>query len=65
MNERKILSDIADSFIAKHDMDKKDAELFIKSMFDLIEESLSTDKYVKIKGLGGKNYEGYDQRKYL
>ena len=52
MNERKILSDIADSFIEKHDMDKKDAELFIKNMFDLIEESLSTDKYVKIKGLG-------------
>lgn len=52
MNERKILSDIADSFIEKHEMDKKDAELFIKNMFDLIEESLSTDKYVKIKGLG-------------
>lgn len=36
----------------KHGMDKKDAEGFVKEFFQLIEESLESDKYVKIRGLG-------------
>lgn len=36
----------------KHGMDKQDAEGFVKEFFLLIEESLESDKYVKIRGLG-------------
>ena len=52
MNEKITLQDIINLFCAKHDMTKKDAELFVKTMFDLIEEALATEKYVKIKGFG-------------
>ena len=52
MNERTNLQDIADLLVERHGLDKKDAELFIENMFELIEESLATEKYVKIKGLG-------------
>ena len=46
------MQDIADLLVERHGLDKKDAELFIENMFELIEESLATEKYVKIKGLG-------------
>ena len=36
----------------KHGMNKKDAEAFVKGIFDLIEEALASEKYVKVKGLG-------------
>ena len=52
MNEKITLQDIINLLCAKHDMTKKDAELFVKTMFDLIEEALATEKYVKIKGFG-------------
>ena len=52
MNERTNLQDIAELLVERHGLDKKDAELFIENMFELIEESLATEKYVKIKGLG-------------
>ena len=52
MNEKITLQDIINLFCAKHDMTKKDAELFVKTMFDLIEEALANEKYVKIKGFG-------------
>ncbi len=52
MNEKITLQDIINLLCAKHDMTKKDAELFVKTMFDLIEEALANEKYVKIKGFG-------------
>ena len=48
MNEKITLQDIINLLSAKHDMTKKDAELFVKTMFDLIEEALANEKYVKI-----------------
>lgn len=36
----------------KHGMSKKNADSFVKEFFQLIEEALEKDKYVKIKGLG-------------
>lgn len=33
-------------------MIKKDVEIFVKGMFELIEEVLVIEKYVKVKGLG-------------
>lgn len=52
MNEKIILPDLINLLCEKQGMDKKDAELFVKTMFDLIKEALEKDKYVKIKGLG-------------
>ena len=52
MNERIILPDIVNQLCEKQSMNKKEAELFVKTMFDLIEEALTNEKYVKIKGLG-------------
>lgn len=52
MNEKINLQDLVNLFCEKQDLNKKEAELFVKTMFDLIEEALATEKYVKIKGFG-------------
>lgn len=52
MNERLNTQDLVDLLAAKHGMDKKDADGFVKEFFLLIEQTLESDKYVKIKGLG-------------
>jgi nucleoid DNA-binding protein len=52
MNEKKTLSHIVDLLVAKYDMDRKDATTFVRGMFELIEEALVTEKFVKVKGLG-------------
>jgi len=52
MNEKITLPDLINLLCEKQSMDKKDAELFARTMFDLIKEALSTEKYVKVKGLG-------------
>lgn len=52
MNEKRSLQDIINLFGEKQGMNKKDAELFVRTMFDLIEEALATEKYVKVKGFG-------------
>ena len=52
MNEKITILDLANVLADKHSMEKKDAEQFIKGMFELVEEALSTEKYVKVKGLG-------------
>lgn len=36
----------------RHQMEEADAEAFVEAFFALIKETLATDKYVKIKGLG-------------
>ena len=52
MNEKITLQDLINLFGEKQSMSKKDAELFVRSLFDLIEEALATEKYVKVKGFG-------------
>ena len=52
MNEKVNVQDLIDILAARHGMSKKNAEGFAKEFFQLIEESLEKDKYVKIKGLG-------------
>lgn len=52
MNEKMNIQDLIDSLAEKHGMSKKHAENFVKEFFQLIEQSLEKDKYVKIKGLG-------------
>lgn len=52
MSDKLNLQDLIDLLVEKHSMSKQDAESFVRGFFDLIEESLEKDKYVKIKGLG-------------
>lgn len=52
MNEKLNIQDLIELLAQKHGMDKADADSFVKEFFQLIEESLETDKYVKIRGLG-------------
>lgn len=52
MNEKVTTQEIATSLGEMHGLTKKEAEHFVKSMFELIKEALVSEKYVKVKGLG-------------
>ena len=52
MSDKITIQDIIELLAEKHGMNKKDAEAFVKGIFDLIEEALASEKYVKDKGLG-------------
>lgn len=52
MNEKLNIQNLIELLAEKHGMDKTNAESFVKEFFQLIEESLESDKYVKVKGLG-------------
>lgn len=52
MSDKITIQDIIDLLAEKHSMTKKDAETFVKGMFELIEDALAAEKYVKVKGLG-------------
>lgn len=52
MNEKLNIQNLIELLAEKHGMNKLDAENFVKEFFQLIEESLENDKYVKIRGLG-------------
>lgn len=43
---------IADAVAKKHKITVKEAEKFVSSMFDVMNEGLKTDKLVKVKGFG-------------
>lgn len=62
MNEKITLQDLINLFSEKQGMNKKDAEVFVRTMFELIEETLATEKYVKIKGLGTFKLTEVDSR---
>lgn len=65
INEKVTIQDLANLLSEKHGMSRKDAELFIKGMFDLVEEALATEKYVKIKGLGVFKLTEVDSRESI
>ncbi len=52
MNEKLTIQDIIGLLAAKHNLTKKDAEIFVKEFFLLIEQALEKEQVVKIKGLG-------------
>lgn len=52
MNEKVTLQQLADLLAQRRQMEQKDAEAFVRVFFALAEEALSTDRYIKIKGLG-------------
>ena len=62
MNEKITLQDLINLFSEKQGMNKKDAEVFVRTMFELIEEALATEKYIKIKGLGTFKLTEVDSR---
>lgn len=65
MSEKITLQDIIELLAEKHQMTKKDAEIFVRGMFELIEEALATEKYVKVKGLGTFKLTEVDSRKSI
>ena len=62
MNEKITLQDLINLFSEKQGINKKDAEVFVRTMFELIEEALATEKYVKIKGFGTFKLTEVDSR---
>ena len=62
MNEKITLQDLINLFSEKQGISKKDAELFVRSLFDLIEEALAAEQYVKVKGLGTFKLTEVDSR---
>ncbi len=46
------LDEIAEGLVLKHALNSKDAKAFVEELFSLINEGLSQDGIVKIKGLG-------------
>lgn len=52
MSDKFTLQDLANLLAQRHEMEPADAEAFVKTLFSLIEESIVTDKYIKVKGLG-------------
>ncbi|KAA6330463.1 DNA-binding protein HU [termite gut metagenome] len=52
MNEKLNTQDVIDALAQKHSVNKKDAALFVKELFLLIEESLEKEKMVKLQGFG-------------
>lgn len=52
MNEKLNIQDLVNLLAKEHNIDKKNAEAFVREFFLLIEQTLDSDNYVKIKGLG-------------
>lgn len=52
MEKKIFLQELADAIAEKEGISKKNAENFTKIFFDIIEEGLAEDKFVKIKGFG-------------
>lgn len=65
MNEKISLQDLVELLNIKHGMTKKNADALVRGMFDLIEEALTNDKYVKIKGLGTFKLTEVDSRESM
>lgn len=52
MDEKLNIQNLIDALAEKHGMGKRNADGFVKEFFQLIEEALEKDRYVKVKGLG-------------
>lgn len=52
MDEKLNIQNLIDALAEKHGMSKRNADGFVKEFFQLIEEALEKDRYVKVKGLG-------------
>ena len=52
MEGKVLLQDLAQTLAAKRNMQRKDAEAFMKAFFETISDGILQDKIVKVKGLG-------------
>ena len=52
MNRKLLLQEVAEAFAQRANISKKKAEAFCRAFFDLIEEELTHESFVKIKGFG-------------
>ena len=51
MKKKILLQELAEHFAAREGLTKKKAELFVRTFFDLIEQGIFEDKFVKINKL--------------
>ena len=65
MNEKITLQDLVELLSEKNGMTKKNADALFRGMFDLIEEALTNEKYVKVKGLGTFKLTEVDSRESM
>ena len=65
MNEKITLQDLVELLSEKSGMTKKNADAFFRAMFDLIEDALTNEKYVKVKGLGTFKLTEVDSRESM
>lgn len=52
MNNKLSIQDLASALAGRYGMDAKSASMFVRTVFEIVEEYISKDKLVKIKGLG-------------
>ena len=57
------IKELSSSLFDKHGLSKTDAEKFVSTIFDVINEGLASDKLVKVKGLGTFKIIGVSARK--
>ncbi len=65
MNKKVLLQELAEGLSRRKDVTKKDAENFIRVLFEVIEQYLETDKIVKIKGFGTFKLVSVDSRESI
>ena len=65
MNKKILIQDLADGLALRKGLIPEDAELFVRAVFDVIEEYLQTDKIVKVKGLGTFKLVSVDSRESI
>ena len=52
MNRKILIQELSEGLAQRKDIPLKDAEMFVRSVFEIVQEYLQTDKLVKIKGFG-------------
>lgn len=62
MNKKVLLQELADGVARRKGVTKKDADAFVRIVFELIEQYLESDKIVKIKGFGTFKLVSVDSR---
>lgn len=62
MNERLTIQNFVDLLVSRHGVPQKDADVFVREFFLLIEQALENDQYVKIRGLGTFKLIGVNSR---
>lgn len=52
MEKKILLQELSDILAEREGLTKKKADAFVKAFFDVVEEALEADKFVKVKGFG-------------